>query len=266
MAKGRLASDKNRHYFLDNLFIWEEFPESLHDFYNTLGSLYYFGNEEPFFEENKEKAFQWYCLAAAESSFYGAINAGDMAEKGDGIPVSEEAATALYERALEIEKRTDVYMRLASYYQNGTGTAVDRQKAMEYLIISMTDGDTQGYYQYLSDNRLDLSENLVLSKAVSSLDYKWTSIDMIYGVWYTYSASSSKLKVIELLSRAWEDGTDTVVLEIKENIKNSEYFPSDFIEECVMASYTYSYRAFAKTYGIIPNRGREDAKKLNLQK
>lgn len=193
VAKGRLASDKNRQYFLDNLFIWEEFPESLHDFYNTLGSLYYFGNEKPFFEENKEKAFQWYCLAAAE-------------------------------------------------------------------------GDTQGYYQYLSDNRLALSENLVLSKAVSSLDYKWTSIDMIYGVWYTYSASSSKLKVIELLSRAWEDGTDPVVLEIKENIKNSEYFPSDFIEECVMASYTYSYRALAKTYGIIPNRGREDAKKIEFAK
>lgn len=249
--------------FLFDLFKSSYISEYIENFYYDIGMLYYKGNKKQAFKADKEKAFQWYCLAAAQGHFPAAITAGDMARLGDGMSVNGNDAFALYQKALEIEKNSYVYERLAVCYQEGIGTDRDLQKAKEYIWLNMLEGEANGFYQYLSTVDLDQKERLLLSKAASSL---YLSYDMNIDNFNGYSAGAWEKKVIQELEKVWDDGTDESAVKIKDNLRHNQYFPKDFAEAFARVSYTYSYDSFADTYGIAPNQGRGDGKISSLQR
>ncbi|MFZ5986401.1 MAG: hypothetical protein ACOYWZ_04635, partial [Bacillota bacterium] len=232
--------------------------------YYNIGRLYYVSNENISFKQNKEKAFYWLNLSADKGSFIGAIEAGDMARSGDGIFKNEKVAFDLYKKALENKIHGTAYERLAYCYENGIGTDKDQQKAQEYYFKSTLDGNPTGLYKLSTSAGISESKSILFLKAASSMDYDAGYFGMAYGGTDGYSANDSKLKTIEQLNEAWDNGTDPVAAQLKKSIRKGQHFPNKFIESLVKTSYTYSYHAFAKKHGIKTNRSVEDGKNIKF--
>jgi len=261
--------DKNKHkYFsaLNGVFPSRNGsnPYSANECYYNIGMLYYKGDDYIPLKQDKNKAFYWLRLSADEGSFFGAIQAGDMALNGDGIPKNEKEAFNLYKKALEIKKHGTAYERLAYCFENGIGTDKDGQKAQEYYFKSTLDGNPIGLYKLSTSDGISQSQSIMLLKAASSMDYSSGYFEMAYGGLDGYSANDSKLRIIERLSEVWDKGTDPVAVQIKKSIRENQYFPKEFTEALIKTSYTYSYHAFAEKNGIKPNRNYEDGRSIRF--
>lgn len=260
-----LSDDADSNNFLGVVLHRAGVPREAEVLCYSIGMIYYGKIQDPLLEADKVKAFKWYQRASVLGDFSGAILAGDMAKRGDGIPVNERDAFMLYSRAFDIEKNGNSYERLALCYQSGIGTDADMQKAKEYIFYSMMGGNVRGYYQYLLlEDSLNQEEKVVLSKTVSSLDFTIGYFYMVYEGRHGYSINTSNQKVLEFLNHVWEDGTDPAVIEIEKSLRSNEYFPETFVEACIRTSYAYACHAFVDTYGIRPNRGYEDGKKIKF--
>lgn len=232
--------------------------------YYNIGMLYYYGDEDIPLKQNKDKAFYWLNLSADKGSFFGAIQAGDMAQSGDGTSVNKEVAFDLYEKALKIKIHGIAYERLAYCYENGIGTDMDKQKAQEYYFKSTLDGNPKGLYKLSTSDGISQMQSILFSKAASSLDYSADYFDMVYGGLDAYSPKESKLKTIGRLTEVWDNGTDPAAVQLKKSIRENKHFPKEFVEALIKSSYTYSYHAFAEKYGIKPNRSFEDGKNIQF--
>lgn len=248
----RVFPYKNGQYVLEN------------EFYYNIGMLYYYGDENIPLKQNKDKAFYWLNLSADKGSFFGAIQAGDMAQSGDGISINEKIAFDLYIKSLENKVHGIAYERLAHCYENGIGTDIDKQKSQEYYYKSLLDGNPNGFYKLSTSDGISQIQSILFSKAASSLDYSASYFAMAYEGLDGYSSEDSKLKIIDRLTEVWDNGTDPVAVQLKKSIRKGKYFSDEFVEELVKASYTYSYHAFAEKYGIKPNRSFEDGKKVKI--
>lgn len=258
--------DKNKHKYSSvryKVFSYENGSSAYSgiEYYN-IGMLYYEGYDYIHIKQDKDKAFYWLDLSANNGFFLGAIKAGDMALNGDGIPKNEYMAFNLYLKALEIEINGIAYERLASCYEKGIGTDEDQEKALEYYFKSSLYGNPIGLDKLSNSDGISQSQSIMLLKAASSMDYSASYFDMVYGGLDGYSASDSKLKIVEQLSEAWDKGTDPVAVELKKSVQGNQYFPKKFVEALIKTSYTYSYHAFAEKYGIKPNRSYEDGKSI----
>ena len=259
--------DKNKHkyfYVFNRVFPFRNGSNAYlaNECYYNIGMLYYEGDDYIPLKQDKDKAFYWFKLSADEGSFLGAIQAGDMALNGDGIPKNEKQALNLYEKALEIKIHGAAYERLAYCYEKGIGTDKDQQKAQEYYFKSTLDGNPIGLYKISTSDGLSQSQSIMLLKAASSMDYSSGYFEMAYGGLDGYLANDLKSRTIERLSEVWDKGTDPVAVQIKKSIRENQYFPKDFLEALIKTSYTYSYHAFAEKHGIRPNRSHQDGRSI----
>jgi TPR repeat protein len=232
--------------------------------YYNIGMLYYDGDKDIQLMSNKEKAFYWLNLSADKGSFFGAVQAGDMARSGNGITKNEKLAFNLYEKTLKIKIDGMAYERLANCYENGIGTDADKQKAEEYYFKSTLDGNSNGLYKVANSDGISQAQSILFSKAASSIDYSAGYFEMAYGGLDAYSAGEPKSKVIGRLTEAWNNGTDPVTAQLKKSVCENQYFPKELVETLIKTSYTYSYHAFAEKYGIKPNRSFEEGKKIQI--
>lgn len=260
---------KNMNFsFINGVFPYGNNKKALleNECYYNIGMLYYYGHEGIPLNYNKEKAFYWLNLSADKGSFFGAIVAGDMAQNGDGIDVNEKMAFDLYKKALAIKINEIAYERLAYCYENGIGTNIDEEKAKEYYFKSTLDGNKEALYKLSYSNKISPKQSLLFSKAASSMDYSASYFDMVYGGLNGYNESESKIKVIEHFNEIWNNGTDSVSVQLKKSIREDKYFSKAFVEELIKTSYTYSYHNFAKKYGIKPNCSYQDKKNIRFDK
>lgn len=260
--------NKNKNFYwsvLYKVFPYKNGQSVLeNEFYYNIGMLYYYGDEDIPIKQNKDKAFYWLNFSADKSSFFGAIQAGDMAKSGDGISINEKLAFDLYIKALENKVHGIAYERLAYCYENGIGTDIDKQKSQEYYYKSLIGGNPNGFYKLSTSDGLSHIQSILFSKAASSLDYSASYFSMAYDGLNGYSAADSKLKIIDRLTEIWDNGTDPVAVKLKKSIRKDKHFSDEFVEELFKTSYTYSYHAFAEKHGIKPNRSFEDGKKIKF--
>ena len=232
-------------------------------FYN-IGLFYYLGNDYIFFLTDKTKAFEWFKISAGKGNPYGAMQAGDMARDGDGIPADAEAAFEFHTKAASLAVNGAFMERLGDCYAKGIGTTSDKQKACEYYIDSALTGHYPGFYK-LSTIVNDAYVNMTaLYKAASSLNYSGGYWAMAYDGLGGYSANDAKLYLMAKLSNIWENGIDFAAQEFRKSISYNEYFPESFVEALLRAMYSYSYHDFAEEYGLWPNRTHDDAGNISF--
>lgn len=259
--------DDNKYFsFFDAVFPYSDVKKAYqeNECYYNIGILYYYGNKGIPVKQNREKAFYWLNLSADEGSSSGAIMAGDMAQNGDGIFINEKIAFDLYKKALDNEVNDIAYERLAYCYESGIGTNIDKQKAKEYYFKSALYGNENGLYKLSNFCNLSPMQSLLLLKAAGSMDYSTDYFDMVYGGLDGYSPDELKLKLNKQLTEVWGNGTDEVSEQLKTTIRENKYFPKQFVEELIKTSYTYSYHAFAKKYGMKTNCSYKDGKKVKF--
>lgn len=206
--------DENRGIYFSVLNAVFEYAYLENECNYNIGMLYYRGDENIPFKQNKDKAFYWLNLFANKGSFFGAIEAGDMAQRGDGIYKNGKVAFDLYKKAIENKVRGTAYERLAYCYENGIGTDIDKQKAQEYYFKSSLDGNSEGLYKLSNYDGASQMQSILFLKAASSMDYSGGYFEMAYGGLDGYSAQDSKVKIIERLTEVWNNETDMFILQL----------------------------------------------------
>ena len=239
----------------------DDLPYLEKECYLNIGLIYLNGDHDVPIKQNKEKAYYWLELSANKDSMYGSIYAGDMLRSGDGIRQNHNLAFKFYKKALKIKVNSKAYERLANCYEMGIGTEQDLVKANQFNFMSALDGNLVSLYKLSDSREISEEQSLLISKAVSSLDYSADYFEMVYGRQYEYDDSSKKVNVINRLSDTWNKGTDSVVKELKKSASYNNYFNDKFVDELAKASYTYSYHNFADKYGVLPNRSFTEIKK-----
>ena len=99
------------------------------DAMTNLGYMYAHGNGMPV---DGDKAVNWYKLASANGSYLAMGNLAYFYLTGIFVGKAEpEKAVALYAKAVEMEPQAECYKYdLGTCYENGTGTAVDMERAI----------------------------------------------------------------------------------------------------------------------------------------
>ena len=95
----------------------------------NLGYMYAHGNGMPV---DGEKAVKWYTLASANGSYLAMGNLAYLYLTGIFVgKANPEKAVQLYEKVVEMEPDSECYKYdLGTCYENGTGTAVDMDRAV----------------------------------------------------------------------------------------------------------------------------------------
>ena len=232
-------------------------------FYN-IGMFYYSGEEYINFDQNKIIAFEWLKLSADMGNSFGAKQAGDMARYGDGVPVDAQAAFDFYSKAASLSLNGELMECLGDCYFEGIGTAACTGKAWDCYLDSALMGNASGLYKLSTIENCSIIDKTLLYKAASSLNYSGGYWSIGYGGLDGYSANDAKTDLISKLSDIWDSGTDSAARKIRDSITENEYFPEDFVEALLKATYSYSYHAFAEKYGIWPNRTHADASNISF--
>jgi len=240
----------------EKIFPFGYTPNSGTAHYN-IGMMYYTGIDEIInLSTNKPLAFLWFKEASKNGNLDSTIMMGDMAKNGDGIPVDNSLAFSFYLNAFEIEPNETAYQRLGECYEKGIGTECNQATAYDYYIQSVLKINPSDIYSSLSAlysmisiaNQTN-SDTLLLLKAAGSLN----SIE-----------NEQKQAIVKHLYEHWDNSTDPIVTNLKNQIQPNPHFSNNFIEEFMKTSYSYSYSAFSEKYAVKPNRTFEDAQKIQF--